>query len=372
MTRTSKVLLGALGVVVLGVSALALALSHDSPCKAPAPVPAGRESMRAARYRCYGSPDVVKVERVAKPLPADNEVLIRIRAASVNPYDWHFMRGQPYVVRVSSGWGAPNDPSLGVDFAGTIEAVGKLVKRFKPGDEVFGAIFGALDGSFAEYATAREDGALVLKPSNASFEQAASMPIAAITALQGLRDHGRIRAGEKVLVNGAGGGVGTFAVEIAKAFGAEVTAVTSTGNLELVRSIGADHVVDYTREDFTRGANRYDLILDCSGNHPLSAYRRVMTSTATYVVVGQTGMGNWIGPFIGFGKSLVLSRFVSQRFVPVLADMNAKDLGTLGGLLQAGKVRPVIDRRYSLDQTAEALRYVETGRARGKVVITID
>jgi NADPH:quinone reductase-like Zn-dependent oxidoreductase len=356
-------------IVVLAVCSLAFALSHNSACGMAPTVPAGAPSIKAAIYRCYGSPDVVKIETVAKPTPGDHGVLIRVHAASVNPLEWHFVRGEPYIIRAAiTGLGAPKDVRLGTDFAGTVEAVGKLVTRFKPGDEVFGGGNGAL----AQYMTVWDGGALTAKPANLTFEQAAAVPVAALTALHALR-RGNIQAGEQVLVNGAGGGVGTFAVQLAKAFGAEVTAVTSTGNLELVRSIGADHAIDYTHEDFTRGAGRYGLIIDCGGGHSLGAYRRALTPSGIYVGVGEVGMGKWIEPFVGFVTQPVLSALGNQQFTGLLVNgLNSEYLTTVGGLLESGKVKVVIDRRYSLEQTREALRYLETGKVRGKLIVTID
>jgi NADPH:quinone reductase-like Zn-dependent oxidoreductase len=368
MARRSKVLLGVLVVLALAVGSLALALSHDSPCRPPPSLAAGVPSMQAAVHRCYGSPDVVKIERVAKPVPADNQLLVKVRAASVNPLDWHSLSGQPYFMRLGGGWGTPQDVWIGVDFAGTVEAVGKSVTRFKPGDEVFGGH----DGAAAQYVVVREKGAVARKPANVTFEQAAAVPVAAITALQALRDEGRIRAGQSVLVNGAGGGVGTFAVEIAKSFGADVTAVTNSANLTLVSSIGADHLIDYTREDFTRGTERYDLIVDCSGNHSLSSYRRVLRPGGSYVLVGEAHMGLWVEPLVRVVDTLLYSKVAGQHLTFVLAGLNQKDMTTLADLLERGSLKPVIDRRYALDQTAQALRYLETGHARGKVVITID
>jgi len=323
--------------------------------------------MKAAVHRCYGSADVVRIETLARPTPSDHEVLVRVHATSVNPLDWHVMSGEPYLMRPSSGWGAPNSISLGTDFAGTVEAVGKLVTRFKPGD----AVFGAGTGAFAQYLRISESD-LVMEPASLAFNEAAAVPVAALTALQGLRDQGQLRSGQKVLINGAGGGVGTFAVQIAKALGAEVTAVTNSGSLELVRSIGADHVIDYNHEDFTLRAQKYDLILDVSGNHSLSAYRRVLTPDGTYVIAGDTSKGSWMGPAAAFGKTLVVSKFVKQKLVPFVASINAADLATLADMLQTGKVKPVIDRQYPFDQIAEAIRYQQTGHARGKVVVTVD
>src|SRR5256885_5602748 len=258
MRLRSKILSVILILVAAGVMWLAFRLSHDSPCGAALVLAAKAQLMKAIVHRCCGSPDVLRFEDIERPTPADDQLLVKVHAASVNRLDWHYRRGTPYLVRTDSGFGKPEDPRLGVDFAGTVEAVGKNVKRFKAGDEVFGGRHGA----FAEYVTVREERAVVLKPANVTFEQAASVPIAGITALQALRDKGRIHSGQKVLINGASGGVGTFAVQIAKSLGAEVTGVCSTRNVDLVRSIGADHVIDYTREDFTQGAQHYDLILD--------------------------------------------------------------------------------------------------------------
>jgi NADPH:quinone reductase-like Zn-dependent oxidoreductase len=294
-------------------------------------------------------------------------VLVKVHAASVNPLDWHYLEGTPYLVRLDRGIGKPEDPRLGVDFAGTIEAVGKDVRRLKVGDEVFGGKLGA----FAEYVTVREERAIVTKPRNVTFEQAAAVPIAAITALQALRDKGKIRAGEKVLINGASGGVGTYAVQLAKAFGAEVTGVSSTRNLELVRSLGADHVIDYTREDFTKGTERYDLIIDTVSTHSVLDYRRVMMPKGIYVMVGSTEPGNWLG-FLGKPlEGMLVGLFVGQQFDMMLAELNRKDLATLAEFMEAGKLTSAIDRRYPLSDTAEALRYLEKGHARGKVVITV-
>jgi NADPH:quinone reductase-like Zn-dependent oxidoreductase len=357
--------LGAVSIVLtVMLLTLAATLSHDSPCGPADPLAADATRMKAIVYRCYGSPDVLKVEDVEKPTPAADEVLVRVRATSVNPLDWHYMRGTPYIMRLDSGLGTPTSTRMGVDFAGTVEAVGRNVKRFRPGD----AVFGGRRGAFADYVTVREDRAVALKPANLSFEQAASVPIAAITALQGLRNKGQIQPGQKVLINGASGGVGTFAVQIAKSFGAEVTGVCSTRNLDLVRSLGADHVVDYTKEDFTKSGQRYDLILDNVGNHPLLALRRVLTPGGTVVIVGGQ-KGNWIRPMDRLLKAFMLSPFLSEEFVKFFADLNQEDLTLLAELMQAGKVTPVIDRRYPLSEAPAAVGYVEDGHARGKVVI---
>ena len=321
--------------------------------------------MKAIVYYNYGSPDVLKCEEIEKPTAGDNEVLIRVRAASVNPFDWHFMRGTPYMVRIQAGLRKPKDKRLGVDVAGQVEAVGRNVTQFRPGDEVFGACRGA----FAEYACASES-ALVMKPDNVTFEQAASAPVAAFTALQGLRDKGQIQPGHKVLINGAAGGVGTFAVQIAKWFGADVTGVCSTRNADMVRSIGADRVIDYTQEDFTKSGQRYDLFFDCVGNHSLLACRRVLNPKGIYIVVGGPG-GRWLGPLARMIKTLVLSRFVSQNLVMFLARSSKEDLTIMHELMETGKVTPVIDKRYRLSEVPEAIRYLEEGHARGKVVITL-
>lgn len=324
--------------------------------------------MHAISYDRYGSPDVLKYGETAKPSPTDDQVLIKVRAASVNPYDWHFMRGQPYLVRIAAGGlRKPKDSRLGADMAGEIEAVGRNITQFNPGDRVFGSCKGA----FAEYACASES-KLVMKPDNVTFEQAASVPIAAFTALQGLRDKGHIQPGQKVLINGAAGGVGTFAVQIAKSYGAEVTGVCSTRNAEMVRSIGADQVVDYTQEDFTKSAPRYDVILDCVGNHSFSECRRVLNPRGIYLATGGT-TDNWmIGPLASAIKALVLSWFVGQKPVMVLAKPSQEDLAIMGELMSTRKVTPVIDRSYTLREVPDAIRYLEQGHAQGKVVITVE
>ena len=352
--------------------------------------------MKAAVYRRYGPPDVVQIRDVDKPVPKDNEVLIRVRAASVNPLDEGLMRGGG---RFVTGLRKPKVTRLGVDVAGQVEAVGRNVTQFKPGDEVFGACISdpqasALrvwipQGAFAEYACAPES-ALVKKPDNVTFEQAASAPVAAFTALQGLRlggsgDKGRIQPGQKVLINGAAGGVGTFAVQIAKSFGAEVTGVCSTRNVAMVRSIGADHVIDYTKQDYTQKGftksgqsyeqsyeQRYDLFFDCIGNHSLSACRRVLNPKGIYVMVGERSGRGMIGILARLITALVWSRFVSQKLVTFLARPNKEDLTIMRELLATGKVTPVIDRRYSLSEVPEAIRYLGERHARGKVVIVLE
>jgi NADPH:quinone reductase-like Zn-dependent oxidoreductase len=321
--------------------------------------------MKAAIYTKYGSPDVVQIAVVEKPVPKDEEVLIKVHAASVNPLDWHFMRGLPYVVRLIAGLRRPKDQRLGVDVAGQVEAVGKNVTQFKPGD----AVFGSCHGAFAQYACTSES-ALALKPNNTTYEQAAAVPIAAFTALQGFRLAGKVQPDQRVLINGAAGGVGTFAVQIAKSYGAEVTAVCSARNVQMLRSIGADHVIDYTQTDFTRSPQRYDIFFDLVANHSVSACARVLNPLGTYIPAGGEG-GRWMaGALARALASLVLSRFVSQNLVAFfVATASQQDLTVMCERLQSGKVTPVIDRRYSLTEVSDAIRYLETKHARGKVVI---
>src|SRR2546421_803772 len=321
--------------------------------------------MKAIVYTQYGSPDVLQFKEVEKLAPKDGQILVKIYAASANPLDWHLMRASPFLARLAGGLRKPKDPRLGADFAGRVEAVGANVAQFQPGDEVFGASTGA----FAEYICVAER-EVALKPANLSFEQAAAVPVAATTALQGLLDTGQIHSGLRVLVNGASGGVGTFAVQIAKAFGAEVTGVCSSHNLDMVRSIGADHVIDYTREDFTRHGQHYDLIYDAVGNRSVSAYRRALNPGGTGAVAGFTSLPRLfehmlLGP--------LRSKFGSKKVgLMGTAQIKQKDLMDLKALVEDGKVTPVIDRRYSLRETAEAIRYLEAKHARGKVVITVN
>jgi NADPH:quinone reductase-like Zn-dependent oxidoreductase len=318
--------------------------------------------MKAIVCTRYGPPDVLQFTEVAKPSPTDNEVLIKLYAASVNPLDRYTMRGAP-LIRLIPGLRKPKDPRMGVDVAGRVEAVGRNVTQFKPGDQVFGVCRGA----FAEYACAMED-KLALKPANLSFEDAAAVPVAAITALQGLRDKGRIQPGHRVLVDGASGGVGTFAVQIAKSFGAEVTAVCSTRNLDTARSIGADHVIDYMREDFTKSGQRYDLILGANVHHSIFDYRRALSQDGIYVIVGG-GLARIFQTML-LGPLLSLIGNKKTRFF--IANINQKDLVFLKELLEAGKVVPVIYRRYPLSDAAEAIRYLEEGHAQGKVVLRVE
>jgi NADPH:quinone reductase-like Zn-dependent oxidoreductase len=328
--------------------------------------------MKAIVYHEYGPPDVLEFQEIDRPVVKDDEVLVRVHAASARAGDWHHMRGLPYILRLM-GYGLlkPKNTVAGRDLAGSVEAVGKNVKQFQPGDEVFGW-YGwrtAGRGAFAEYASVSED-ALAPKPANLTFEQAAAVPEATFTALQGLRDHGKVRPGQRVLINGASGGVGTFAVQIARAFGAEVTGVCSTRNVDMVRSIGADHVIDYTQEDFTKSGERYDLILDIAVKHSLSDCRRALTAKGTYVLIGDSG-GRWLGGLRRFVKTRFLSPFVGQRMVSFEAKGKKEDLVVLKDLIEAGKVTPVIDRRYPLSEVPEAIRYLEEGHASGKVVISV-
>jgi NADPH:quinone reductase-like Zn-dependent oxidoreductase len=369
MTVFRKIALGALVTLAALVLGGAWFIAHDAGPAPIAPIPQQSARMKALVFRQYGGPEVLHIEQVEKPSPKADELLIRVHAASLNPYDWHRMRGLPYPVRpMLTGIGRPRVTRLGVDFAGTVEAVGAQVTRFRVGDEVFGAA----DGAVAEYVTSTEVG-IALKPANSTFEQAAGVPIAGLTALQGLRDKGQLKAGQKVLINGASGGVGTFAVQIAKSIGAEVTGVCSTRNQELVLRIGADHVVDYTREDVTRGNERFDLVLDMIGSYPLLSYRRVLNPHGTVVVVGALSSDRWLGAMSGWIKATFIRPFVGQHYDVLMGDVNrTQDLESLAELMKSGQVTPIIDRTYALADSAEAMRYLEQGHARGKIIIRID
>jgi NADPH:quinone reductase-like Zn-dependent oxidoreductase len=362
-----KIVNGFLIVLAVLFSVLGLVLGNTADCEPAPAISAGTVTMQAAVRRCYGSPDVIEIADIEKPTPGVDEVLVRIHAASVNPLDWHELRGSPYIMRLGLGLGKPDSVRMGVDFAGTIESVGANVTNFKPGDEVFGG----RNGAFAEYVTVGSDRALALKPANMSFEQAASVGIAGITALQALRDKGKLESGQRVLINGASGGVGTFAVQIAKSLGAEVTAVCSTRNVELVRSIGADHVFDYKKEDYTESGEQYDLILDNVGNHGLLANRKSLKPDGTFVMIGGA-KGNWLAPLMGPIKGLMLSPFVEQELVLILAQFSQADLNVLGDLMRSGDVSPVIDRTYSLSELPAAIAYSEEGHARGKIIIAVN
>ena len=331
-----------------------------------APAPAQVSMMKAIVYRRYGSPDVLRLEEVDRPIVKEGDVLVRVHAASVNPLDWHLLRGQPYIVRPTSGWRRPKRNIPGVDVAGVVEAVGRTVTELRPGDEVFGEKTRAC----AEYVSGPER-LFVHKPANLTLEQAAAIPVGAVTALQALREHGNIQPGQRVLINGASGGVGTFAVQLAKVFEADVTGVCSTPNMQLVRSLGADHVIDYTRENFTRDRQRYDLVIDNVGNHSLKVLRRVLVPTGALVVVGiDPSKGNWIAPIARMLGAQLLSRG-SQKIRFMLTDIEREDLLFIKELTEAGRIIPVIDRTYPLSEVPDAIRYLETMRARGKVIIRV-
>jgi NADPH:quinone reductase-like Zn-dependent oxidoreductase len=336
--------------------------------------------MKAVVCDRYGPPEVLQIMDVEKPVPTDSQVLIEVRAAAVNPLDAGGMKGKPFLVRIMTGLRKPKASRPGVDLAGEVQAVGKNVTQFKPGDEVFGVCIrnpqasGTAvwehQGAFAEYVCAPES-TMAMKPPNITFEQAAAAPVAGFTALQGLRDHGRVRPGQRVLINGAAGGVGTFAVQIAKSFDAQVTGVCSTRNVDMVRSIGADHVVDYNHEDFTQRGQQYDVIFDCVGNQSLSACRRVLTPKGIYIMVGELSGRGMIALIARVSSALILSRFVSHKLVMFLARPNQRDLSILCDLMSTGKVVPVIDKRYPLSEVSQAIRYLDEKHARGKVIIIL-
>jgi NADPH:quinone reductase-like Zn-dependent oxidoreductase len=367
MSPPLRILGISLAVLAVAVLSVMLALSHDSACAAPPSLPEATGRMKAITHRCYGSSEVLKLEDVAIPTPGDDEVLVRVRAASINPLEWYNMQGRPYIMRLSSGLGRPRESRLGVDFAGTVEAVGRNVVRFQPGDEVFGGRTGAL----AEYVTVRQNRIVERKPANVTFEEAAAVPVAATTALRAVRDKGNLRPGQRVLINGASGGVGTFAVQIAKAFDAHVTGVSSTRNLELVRSLGADQVIDYTKEDFTERSERWDLIIDNVGNHSLRAYRRVLSPDGIVVLVSGPKDDPWLGPMTRMVQGAVFSRFVSQTFSPLLAELTPEDLSVLRDLMESGALRSVIDQRFDVQEVSAGIDYLEKGRTRGKNVILV-
>jgi NADPH:quinone reductase-like Zn-dependent oxidoreductase len=362
-----KFINGFLAVLGVAVLALAITISYTSECTPPQGVADGTDTMKAVVSRCYGGPESLQYVDVAKPDPAPNDVVVAVKTAAVNPLDYHYMRGSPYLMRLSSGIGRPSDQRMGVDFAGVVAEVGTDVTRFAVGD----AVFGGRTGAFAEYIVMPEDGAIVVKPDNVSFEEAAAIPIAAVTALQALRDKGRLRPGETVLINGASGGVGTYAVQIAKALGAKVHGVCSAHNVELVRSLGADHVFDYKNENYTETDNSYDLIVDMVGNHSLTANRRVLKPQGRMVLIGGP-KGNWLAPLWPPLKAMILSPFIDQEIGMMISALRPDDLEYLAGLMADGRLNSRIDTHYPLSDTAEALRYLETQRARGKVIIVVD
>jgi NADPH:quinone reductase-like Zn-dependent oxidoreductase len=347
MSLRKRIFVTAVVLIIGAAASFAFAISYDAACPPTDPSSAGATRMQAFVARCYGAPEVLRMAAVERPTPADNEVLIKVRAVSINPLDWHRLRGSPYFLRLSGGFGAPKDARIGGDIAGIVESVGKEVERFQPGDEVFGRG----PGGFAQYAVARED-RIALKPPNMTFEQAAAAPVAAITALQALRDKGGLAPGQKVLINGASGGVGTFAVQIGKLMGAEVTGVCSTRNVELVRALGADHVVDYTQQDFTQADEQYDLILDNVGSQGIFELRQVLKPGGRIVIIGATSKDPWIGMMTGPIAAALVSPFVDEEMGMFMGRMDGDDLSYLSSLMHEGKLVPVIDRRYPFAELA--------------------
>jgi len=362
-----KILAGLTATVIIAVGALALMTGYNAPCEPAPPAAAGASGFTANLQRCYGDVDVVTLETLPVPELTPSQVLVRVHAASVNPLDKHFLHGTPYLLRLANGLNAPKSPRMGADFAGTVEAVGTDVTLYAPGDEVYGVA----NGAFAEYVVRNETGGMALKPANLSFEQAAAMPVAAITALQALRDKANVQPGQHVLINGASGGVGSYAVQLAKAMGATVTAVCSGRNAELVRALGADHVIDYTQEDYTEGNTRYHAIVDMVGNRSISAMLDVTEPDGVLVAVGNMKMNNWWGPLTRPLHALVRSPFVSQRLEPLMAMTTAEDLTVLAGYAERGELEPFIDRRFTLTEVPDAIRYLERGRTRGKIVVNV-
>ena len=362
-----KILLGFFGVVAVGVLALGVAISYTADCPPAPAVEPGTETMQAVRARCYGPPEVLTLEAVPRPVPGPDQVLVRVRAAGVNPLDYHFMRGSPYLMRLMAGIGRPDDVRVGVDFSGVVEAVGDDVTRFGVGD----AVFGGANGAFAEYLVVGADAAIAHKPETVSFEEAASIGVAATTALQALRDDGELASGDTVLVNGASGGVGSFAVQIAKSMGATVTGVCSTPNVPLVSALGADAVIDYRQEDYSALPARYDVIVDMVGNHSPAKNHEVLEEGGRYVLVGGP-KGDWFAPLKRPLQAAWTSLFVDETLVTMLAILKREDMETLAGMLADQRIVPAIDRRYSLADAPEAIRYSESGRARGKIILLIE
>ncbi|MBL8629873.1 MAG: NAD(P)-dependent alcohol dehydrogenase [Rhodospirillaceae bacterium] len=352
-------------MLLIGIFAAGLSVSTQAQTANPPPSAA---LYKAIVYRSYGPPSVLHLDNIAIPTPNENQVVIRVRAAAANPLDWHYMRGAPYIMRFQAGLTAPEEPRIGTDVSGVVAAVGSAVTRFKPGDEVFGVARGA----FGQYAIAAER-RLATKPAELSFETAAAMPVAAVTALQALRDTAQLKPGQQVLINGASGGVGTYAVQIAKALGAKVTAVSSKRNVDLVKSLGADRVIDYTQEDFTQSADRYDVVLDNVGNRSLSEVRSVLKPDGIHILNGGGGPDDnpWITPFDKVIGAFLVSPFVSQRATMMLAEVTSAELGVLTDMVKANQLKSVIDRTFTLADTPQAITYLESGRARGKVVITV-
>ena len=361
MKTRYKILGGLLGLVAVFFIALALVISYTAGCEEVEQADSG---MQAVVARCYGSPDVLALETLAKPSVSGNEILVEVKAAAVNPLDYHYMRGSPYVMRLMSGIGKPSDIRVGVDFSGIVTAVGGEVKNFAPGDRVVAARTGA----FSEFVVVPEDRAIVKLPDSVSFVQAAALPIAAVTALQAVRDKGQVTQGQRVLVNGASGGVGTYAVQIAKSLGAHVTGVCSTRNVEMVKSIGADQVIDYKKASYADAGETYDVIIDMVGNHSMTANKNVLVPGGKLIMVGGP-KGNWIAPFKNSLKAMAMSPFIDRDFITVLAEMKQEDMQTLVNLMDTGEIKSIVDRSFPLAQVPDAIRYSETGRARGKIII---
>jgi NADPH:quinone reductase-like Zn-dependent oxidoreductase len=366
MKLRNRILSGTGILLFLGLAVFAVLLSYTADCKPVPAASAAAETMRAIIQTCYGPPEVLEFATVLRPVPGEHDVLVRIQAAAVNPLDWHYLRGKPYVMRLMSGIGRPTSSRVGVDFAGTVEAVGGSVTRFKPGDEVFGGA----NGAFAEYVLVGEDGSIALKPANVGFDEAAAVPVAGVTALQALRDAGGLEAGDRLLVNGASGGVGPFAVQLGKYFGAEVTGVASAKNRALVLDLGADRFIDYRTSDYTAEDVEWDVIIDNVGNQPLLANKKVMAPDGVLVMVGG-GDGNWIGPLLRPLSAVFVNPFVEPEFAPFLAHLTGEDLAFLAERMAEGSVTTVVDRRYTLEEVPEAIRYSEGGHARAKIVIRV-
>jgi NADPH:quinone reductase-like Zn-dependent oxidoreductase len=361
-----RIILAFAGLIVLGVVALTTAVSYTADCPAPIQSQADENAMMGVYRPCYGSPEVLRYSRSQIPTPADDQILVKVEAASVNPLDSHFMRGSPYILRLFLGIGLPGDAGIGRDFAGTVVEVGDNVTELQSGDRVFGAAGHA----FSEYLVRGATGSVARIPEEVSFEEAAGVPVAGVTALQALRDHGKLEPGQRVLINGASGGVGTYAVQIAKAMGAHVTGVCSGRNVELVKSIGADQVLNYKEENYLEIGQQFDLIVDMVGNHSPLENHGLLTPSGRLVIVGG-GKGNWIAPFVTPIKASTANLFVDQELMTFTAQMLAEDLAAVADMMAAGDVRTVIDRHYALSETAEAMRYSESRRARGKIIIDL-
>ena len=362
-----KVLNGLLGSLVLFIATLMITLSYTADCPTLSTSLPGENKIRTVAQYCYGSSDLLVFEWVEKPQPKDNEVLVKVKHVSVNPSDSHLMRGSPYLIRIGKGIGNPERSVLGSDYSGIVESVGKNVTRFKPGDEVFGGD----GGTFSEYISVREDSGITHKPKNISFDESAGVAVAAITALQALIDQGDLKPGEAVLINGASGGVGTFAVQIAKAFGGVVSGVSSTRNVEMVKALGADHVFDYKKESYVKSGRKFDLIVDMIGNHSVSDNRAVLSPGGRYVIVGSS-KGNWLKPLIQPISAIIQDSFVDESLRFFVAEFRREDLDLLAMLIGEGKVKVQIDRNYRFDEISKAINYLETRRARGKVIVDID